>query len=102
MRPVIMILSVLVVAHLTNQALAASAFAHHPADAPKSNVEQIADGSHVYTILQGGTMDGTNCRSPVSVGMADGPAITQTWESNRSVRLENVGQTDAIPARLRR
>ena len=41
-------------------------------------------------------MDGTNCRSPLGVGMMDGPAIKQTWESNRAVRLENVGETDVV------
>ena len=41
-------------------------------------------------------MDGTNCRSPIGVGMMDGPAIEQTWESNRAVRLENVGETDVV------
>src|SRR5438094_6686557 len=41
-------------------------------------------------------MDGANCRSPMGVGMMDGPAIEQTWESNRAVRLENVGDTDVI------
>jgi len=41
-------------------------------------------------------MDGTNCRSPVGVGMSDGPAIKQTWDSNRSVRLENVGETNVV------
>src|SRR5204862_3545524 len=40
-----------------------------------------------------GTMDGTNCRSPVggSFGVWD-----QSWESNRAVRMENVGATDVI------
>ena len=41
-------------------------------------------------------MDGTNCRSPIGVGMMDGPAIKQTWESNRAVRMENVGATDVV------
>ncbi len=41
-------------------------------------------------------MDGENCRSPIGVGMMDGPAIEQTWESNRAVRLENVGETDIL------
>jgi hypothetical protein len=41
-------------------------------------------------------MDGTNCRSPIGVGMMDGPAIEQTWESNRAVRLGNVGETDLL------
>jgi hypothetical protein len=69
---------------------------HHPTDAPKRHVEQIAAGKHVYSVRQGGTMDGTNCRSPIGVGMMDGPAIVQTWESNRSVRLENIGATDVV------
>jgi len=68
----------------------------HPTDAPKRHVEEIAAGRHAYTVRQGGTMDGTNCRSPLGVGMMDGPAIEQTWESNRAVRLENVGDTDVL------
>ena len=35
---------------------------HHPTDATKQHKEVIADGSHKYTITQGGTMDGRNCR----------------------------------------
>jgi hypothetical protein len=69
---------------------------HHPTDVPKRHVEEITAGRHAYTVRQGGTMDGVNCRSPIGVGMMDGPAIEQTWESNRSVRLENVGETDLI------
>jgi hypothetical protein len=68
----------------------------HPTDAPKHHVEKIAAGRHVYAVRQGGTMDGTNCRSPIGVGMMDGPAIEQIWESNRAVRLENLGETDVI------
>jgi hypothetical protein len=69
---------------------------HHPTDAPKRHVEEITGGRHTYTIRQAGTMDGENCRSPIGVGMSDGPAIIQTWESNRSVRLENVGTTNVV------
>jgi hypothetical protein len=69
---------------------------HHPTDVSKRHVEKITAGRHAYTVQQGGTMDGVNCRSPIGVGMMDGPAIEQTWESNRSVRLENVGETDLI------
>jgi hypothetical protein len=69
---------------------------HHPSDAPKHNVEQVAAGRHAYTVKQGGTMDGTNCRSPIGVGMMDGPAIQQVWESNRYVRLENLGDLDVV------
>ena len=28
--------------------------------------------------------------------MMDGPAIKQSWESNRTVRLENVGDADVV------
>src|SRR5207245_5753527 len=69
---------------------------HHPTDAPERHVEEITAGRQTYTVRQGGTMDGENCRSPLGVGMMDGPAIEQTWESNRAVRLENVGDTDVV------
>jgi hypothetical protein len=59
-------------------------------------VEEVAAGRHAYTVRQGGTMDGSNCRTPLGVGMSDGPAIEQTWESNRAVRLENAGETDVV------
>ena len=37
-------------------------------------------------------MDGRNCRSPQGVWQP----FSQTWESNRSVVMENVGQTDVV------
>ena len=37
-------------------------------------------------------MDGRNCRSPQGVWTP----FEQTWESNRSVRMENVGETDVV------
>ncbi len=37
-------------------------------------------------------MDGRNCRSPQGVWTP----FEQTWESNRLVRMENVGQTDVV------
>ena len=37
-------------------------------------------------------MDGQNCRSPQGVWTP----FEQTWESNRSVRMENVGETDLV------
>jgi hypothetical protein len=96
MRVLLMVLPVLVSAQLPDPPLAPWGSNHHPTDVPKRHVESIAAGRHPYTVRQGGTMDGTNCRSPVGVGMSDGPAIQQTWESNRSVRLENVGETDVV------
>src|SRR3989442_10253612 len=41
-------------------------------------------------------MDGRNCRSPMGCGIAREGALLQKWESNRAVRLENVGETDVV------
>ncbi|MGD0089230.1 MAG: putative Ig domain-containing protein [Planctomycetota bacterium] len=68
----------------------------HPSDARKQHVEEISSGKHEYMILQSGTMDGTNCRSQMGCGMSREGALEQTWESNRSVRMENVGDTDVV------
>jgi hypothetical protein len=65
---------------------------HHPSDAPRRHVQNVATGKFEYAVVQGGTMDGRNCRSPQGVWTP----FEQTWESNRSVRLENVGSTDVI------
>ena len=65
-------------------------------DAAKSQVQELTQGSQKYTVVQGGTMDGRSCRSPMSCGMAREGAFYQTWESNRSARMENVGETDVI------
>jgi hypothetical protein len=69
---------------------------HHPSDVSKSHVLEITSGKASYSIVQGGTMDGWNCRSPQGVWQP----FQQTWESNRSVRLENVGQSDVRNAWL--
>src|SRR5713226_712206 len=92
----IMVLAVLFPGLYSDKPLAPWGTSHHPTDVPNRHVEEIAAGRHAYTVRHGGTMDGVNCRSPIGVGMMDGPAIEQTWESNRSVRLENVGETDLI------
>jgi len=63
-----------------------------PTDAAKRHVEQISAGRHEYAITQGGTMDGQNCRSPF--GVFEG--VELRWESNRAVRIENVGETDVV------
>ena len=96
MRALFMGLVVLAVGQLQEQPLAPWGSNQHPTDVPKRHVEPIADGRHAYNVRQDGTMDGTNCRSPIGVGMMDGPAIKQSWESNRTVRLENVGGTDVV------
>ena len=67
-----------------------------PGDVERSHVEQISAGQHRYTVIQSGTMDGRNCRSPMGCGIAREGAMLQTWESNRSVRMENVGELDVV------
>ena len=43
-------------------------------------------------------MDGENCRTPLSVGMdgTNNAPMEKTWESNRSLRMENIGTTDVV------
>jgi hypothetical protein len=67
-----------------------------PTDVPKSHVQTITKAAEKYKVVQGGTMDGRNCRTPMGVGMNSEGAFFQTWESNRSVRMENVGDTDVV------
>src|SRR6266853_2710824 len=62
----------------------------HPTDKERSHVEEIATSSHHYQVVQCGTMDGRNCRSPMGCGNSRESAYVQTWDSNRSVRMENV------------
>jgi hypothetical protein len=65
-------------------------------DVAKRHVEEIARGEQKYSVIHGGTMDGTNCRSPIGCGINREGAIEQTWQSNRAVRMENVGQSDVV------
>lgn len=87
------VLCVLLPAVLADDAMESWASKHHPQDAAQRHVESISAARHEYRIQQGGTMDGANCRSPIGGGFA---IWEQTWESNRAVRLENVGDTDLI------
>lgn len=64
----------------------------HASDVPKQHVEAVEVARHEYLVRQGGTMDGANCRSP----MGTYETYEQTWESNRSVRLENIGAADIV------
>ncbi len=64
----------------------------HALDVPKRDVRTISSNRTEYVIVQEGTMDGQNCRSPQGVWQP----FQQSWESNRSVRLENVGTTDVV------
>ena len=65
----------------------------HPTDVPRRHVQEKCGRARVeIRVVQGGTMDGRNCRSPQGVWTP----FEQTWESNRSVRMENVGETDVV------
>ena len=64
----------------------------HPTDVPRRHIQEITSGRAEYAVVQGGTMDGRNCRSPQGVWTP----FEQTWESNRSVRMENLGDTDVV------
>src|SRR5262249_37680253 len=66
---------------------------HHPKDKPQRHTEELIVARHGYHIPHGGTMDGTNCRSPIGGSFG---VWSQSWESNRAVRMENVGETDII------
>jgi hypothetical protein len=65
---------------------------HHPTDVPKREVHEIITAQGHYVVIQGGTMDGRNCRSPQGVWQP----FEQAWESNRRVLMENVGETDVV------
>jgi hypothetical protein len=59
---------------------------------PGGTSRKITEGQAKYLVVQNGTMDGGNCRSPQGVWQP----FQQTWESNRSVRMENLGETDIV------
>src|SRR5437868_15253438 len=64
----------------------------HPTDVAKRHAQEITNSRAEYTVTQGGTMDGENTRSPQGVWQP----FEQTWESNRAVRMENVGESDVV------
>jgi hypothetical protein len=74
------------------QGLAPWASNSHPTDVPRRHVQDVTAGRFEYAVVHGGTMDGLNCRTPQGVW----EPFEQTWESNRSVRMENVGATDVV------
>src|SRR5262245_45402305 len=82
----------LLVSSLLGEELAPWKSNRHSTDATKRHVQQVESERLEYRVVQGGTMDGRNCRSPQGVWTP----FEQTWESNRSVRMENVGQTNVV------
>ena len=63
-----------------------------PTDVPKSHVQDVTAAPFTYNITQGGTIDGKMCTTLPSVW----EPYEQTWESNRSLRMENVGAAKVI------
>ena len=90
--PATLLTCVFLLAATPDDTLAPWASNHHPTDVPKQQIEEITAGRAEYPIVKHGTMDGRNCRSPQGVWQP----FRQTWESNRSVRMENVGDTDVV------
>ncbi len=84
--------AVLFLAAMGDDARAPWASNHHPTDVPGRHVQEVTGGRADYVVVQGGTMDGRNGRSPQGVWQP----FEQTWESNRSVRMENVGETVVV------
>src|SRR5688500_8508504 len=93
MRTILRILGALLLpATLCGRELGPWESQRRPTHVPKRHVQEIAAGRLEYALVQGGTMDGRNCRSPQGVWTP----FEQTWESNRSVRMENVGAADVV------
>src|SRR6516165_4261508 len=84
--------AVLLLGLMPDDARAPWASNHDPSDVPKQHVQEITERHLEYVVVQRGTMDGRNCRSPQGVWQP----FEQTWESNRSVRMENTGETDVV------
>jgi len=68
-----------------------------PADVPKRHVQEITASPFAYNITLGGTMDGKMCTTLPGVW----EPFEQTWESSRSLRMENVGANKVINPWLR-
>ncbi len=93
MQTLIVMAAALLPAASPDEVLEPWASNRQPQDVARRHVQEISAAKQEYHVTQGGTMDGTNCRSPIGGGYA---VWDQTWESNRAVRLENVGETDVI------
>ena len=92
MKTMLLAWAVLLAGETADDAMAPWASKRHPTDVARRHVQEISGGRVEYVVVQGGTMDGRNCRSPQGVWQP----FEQTWESNRSVRMENVGATDVV------
>ncbi len=85
-------LSILLLCQTPKDTLAPWSSNRHASDVTKTHIQEITSPRASYVVIQHGTMDGRNCRSPQGVWQP----FEQTWESNRSVRMENVGSTAVV------
>ena len=72
-----------------------SAISSDPPDSravPKQHIEEVSSSRHAYAF----SASPKDWRSPMGVGMMDGPALEQAWEPNLAVRMENLGKTDLV------
>ncbi|MBN2137335.1 MAG: hypothetical protein JW720_05990 [Sedimentisphaerales bacterium] len=88
----ILTLSLVFAASTSGGAFAPWASNTDPTDVPKSHVQNVTSSPLTYSITQGGTMDGKMCTTLPGVW----EPYEQTWESNRSIRMENVGTSNVI------
>ena len=63
-----------------------------PTDIARSHVQDVTTAPFTYNVTQGGTIDGNMCTTLPGVW----EPYEQTWESNRSLRMENVGAANVI------
>jgi len=63
-----------------------------PTDVPKSHIQDITTSPFTYNLTLGGTIDGKICTTLPGVW----EPFAQTWESSRSIRMENVGAANVI------
>ncbi len=66
-----------------------------PDDRAREHQELVQEKTHAYEIEFHGTVDGVMTRDPVAYG-----AFRQGWQPNRSLRIENLGQTDVVNPRV--
>ncbi|UCG58543.1 MAG: hypothetical protein JSU70_03340, partial [Phycisphaerales bacterium] len=96
--PCMLVLPLFLFTSVLKGALAPWASNTDPTDVAKSHIQNVTSSPFTYIITQGGTMDGKMCTTLPGVW----EPYEQTWESNRSLRMENVGTSNVINPWLKR
>jgi hypothetical protein len=66
-----------------------------PDDVPREHVQLVEQGRVEYAVEFRGTVDGTMTRAPIGYA-----AFVQSWQPNRSLVIENVGEADVRNPRI--